>query len=188
MKTNNEIRVFLGIPIGRKIKSTLPVIKSVINCNPNYIKWTPIENIHLTLSFLGNISKNDLPHLIQSVEKKITSNNFQLTITGTGVFPSSKSAKVLWLGISKGIDELISLQIQVEKSIRKFKENYQKITFTPHITIARIRRLHAKIDVLPFLNNVYSPIELDINSICLYESQLFSERAQYTVLNSFPLN
>ena len=188
MKINNEKRVFIGITIGRQIKSILPIVKSAVNCNPIHIKWIPLENIHLTLSFLGNIRVKDIPHLIESLEKKITSNDFQLTITGTGVFPSSKSPKVLWLGISKGIDELISLQFQVEKSIRKFKENYQKITFTPHITIARIRRLHAKIDVLPFLNSVYSPIDLDVNSISMYESKLLPEGAQYTIINTFPLN
>ena len=188
MKINNEKRVFIGIPIGHKVKSILSIVKSAVNCNPNDIKWIPVENIHLTLSFLGNIANKDLPSLIQSVEKKITSNNFHFTITGTGVFPSTKLPKVLWLGISNGIDELTALQFQVGKSMRKFKENYQKITFTPHITIARIRRLHAKIDVLPFLNSVYSPIELNVNSVCLYESQLFSEGTQYTVLNAFPLN
>ena len=51
-----------------------------------------------------------------------------------------------------------------------------------------MQKLSAEIDALPFLNTVYSPIELDINSICLYESKLFPEGAQYTVLNSFPLN
>jgi 2'-5' RNA ligase len=188
LKINNEIRVFLGIPIGRKIKSILPVIKSVVNCNSNYIKWIPVENIHLTLSFLGNISKNNLPHLIQSIKKKITSSNFQLTISGTGVFPSSQSPKVLWLGIGKGVDELISLKYLVEKSIEKYKDNPQEITFTPHISIARIQKFHPKIDVLSFLNSVYSPIELDINSIYLYESQLLPERVRYSVLNAFPLN
>ena len=185
---NSEKRVFIGIPIGHKIKSILPFIKSVFNCNPRLIKWIPSENIHLTLFFLGNVSNKDFPDLIQSVEKKIECNNFQLTITGTGVFPSSNLPKVLWLGIGKGIDELTSLQSQVEKSIRIFKENSQKTTFTPHITIARIRRAYTKIDVLPFLNTVYSPIELDVNSICLYESKLSPEGAQYTVLNAFPIN
>ena len=188
MKFNNEKRVFIGIPIGRNIKSILSIVKSVVNCNPNYIKWIPVENIHLTLSFLVIIANKNLPHLIQSVEKNITSNNFQIRITDTGVFPSSKSPKVLWLDISKGTDELTSLQLKVEKSIRKFNENHLKITYTPHITIARIQKLHGKIDVLPFLNTVYSPIELDVNSIYLYESQLFPEGAKYTVLNTFPLN
>ena len=182
------MRVFIGIPIGRKIKSILPIVKSAVNCNPNYIKWISPENIHLTLSFLGNIRVKDTHHLIESLEKKITSNDFQLTITGTGVFPSSKSPKVLWLGISKVIDGLILLQSQVEESIREFKDNYENNTFTPHISIARIRKLHSKIDVLPFMNSVYSPIELDVNSICLYESKLSPEGTQYTVLHAFPIN
>ena len=188
MKINNEKRVFIGIPLGRKIKSILPIVKSAVNCNPNYIKWITPENIHLTLLFLGNITNKDLSLLIQSIKKKITSNNFELTITGTGVFPSSKLPKVLWLGISKGKDELTSLQNRVEKSVEKIVKNHQGDTFIPHITIARIQRGHRKIDVLPFLNTVYSQIELDVNSICLYESQLFPEGAQYTVLNAFALN
>ena len=119
MKINNEKRVFIGIPVGCKIKSILSIVKSAVNCNPIHIKWIPLENIHLTLSFLGNIANKDLPHLIQSVENNITSNNFQIRITDTGVFPSSKSPKVLWLGISKGLDELTSLQFKVEKFIIK---------------------------------------------------------------------
>jgi len=188
LKINHEKRVFIGIPIGCKIKSILSIVKSSINYNPSHIKWIPAENIHLTLLFLGNISNKDLPHLILSVEKKISSNNFQLTIKGTGVFPSSKSPKVLWLDLGIGVDELTSLQQQIKESVEIFNENYQEITFTPHITIAKIRRLGRKIDVLPFLNTVYSPIELEVNSIYLYESQLSPEGAQYTVLNAFPLN
>ena len=188
MKINNEKRVFIGIPIGHKIKSILPSIKSVFNCNSSPIKWILIENIHLTLFFLGNVSNKDIPYLIQSVEHNIECNNFQLTITGTGVFPSSNLPKVLWLGVCKGIDELTSLHSQVEKSIKIFKENTEETTFKPHITIAKIRRKYTKIDVLPFLNTVYSPIELDVNSICLYESKLSPEGAQYTVINTFPIN
>ena len=188
MKINNEKRVFIGIPIGRKIKFILPIVKSAVNCKPNCIKWIPPENIHLTLLYLGDIRVKDILHLITSLKKQITSNDFQLTITGTGVFPPSKSPKVLWLGISKGIDKLKLLQYQVEKSVRECIDNYENNTFIPHISIARIQKLHGKIDVLPFLSSVYSPIELDVNSICLYESQLSSEGAQYTLLNAFPLN
>jgi len=188
LKINNEKRIFIGIPISGKIKPILPSIKFAIICNPNYIKWIPLENIHLTLSFLGNIRTDDMPNLIESLEKKITSNNFQFAISGAGVFPSSNYPKVLWLGIGKGLDELTSLQRQVENSIRKYIENSQGTIFTPHITIAKIRRLHGKIDVLPFLNTVYSPIELDVNSISLFESQLLPEGVQYSILNTFPLN
>ena len=78
--SNNEKRIFIGIAVSRKIKSILTILKSTVNCNPNHIKWIPAENIHLTLSFLGKIRTNNIPPLIESLEKKISSNNFQITI------------------------------------------------------------------------------------------------------------
>ena len=187
MKISSEKRIFIGLAINRKIKSIHDILKSTINCNHNLVRWIPIENIHLTLSFIGKVENKAISHLIKSLEKKILCNNFQITIEGTGVFPSSKSPKVLWLGIGEGVDELISIQYEVEKSIRKFKENPQKNAFTPHITIARIRRLDGKIDVLPFLNIVYSPIEMEVNSLYMYESKLSPEGVRYLILNMFPL-
>ena len=61
----NEKRVFIGIPIGANIKPVLSVLKSKFTQYSENIKWIPSENIHLTLKFLGNISVNDLPILIQ---------------------------------------------------------------------------------------------------------------------------
>ena len=188
MKINLEKRVFIGIPIGHKIKSILPFLKSTVHCSRDVIIWIPPDNIHLTLCFLGNISDQDIPHISQTLENCITSKYFKIKIESTGVFPSVNFPIILWIGIGKGADELTLLQKEIERSVRKFKEISKKEKFKPHITIARIRRSRLKIDVLPFLNTVYSPIELDINSICLYESILLPEGARYTVLIEFPLN
>ena len=146
------------------------------------------DNIHLTLSFLGDVSINKIPDIVQSVEQYIATSQFQLSISGTGVFPLAKSPKVLWLGIDKGIDALKLLHEQVVRSVTDFKDNYENNTFIPHISIARIRMLHTKIDVLPLLNCVYLPIELEVNSIGMYESKLLPEGAQYSIINTFPLN
>ena len=188
MKINLERRVFIGIPIGDKIKSILPSLKTSIHSSRDIIRWIPPENIHLTLSFLGNISDQDIPNIIQSLKNCNTFKYFKIKIESTGVFPSVNFPKILWTGISNGVDELTSLQTYIEKSVRKYKEINRKEKFIPHITIARIRRSRRKIDVLPFLNTVYSPIELDINSICLYESILLPVGAKYMVLTEFPLN
>ena len=77
---------------------------------------------------------------------------------------------------------------KINKSLKVIIENDPKKTFPPHITIGKIPNNFVKIDVLPFLNTVYSPIELSVNSICLYESKLFPEGAKYRILNEFPLN
>ena len=188
MNKRYQKRVFIGIPAGDQVKSTLPLLKSIIDCNSRHIKWIPFDNIHLTLSFLGDVSINDIPDFIQSVEHNIAISQFQLSISGTGVFPLAKSPRVLWLGIDKGINDLKLLHEQVVRSVNKFKDNYENNIFIPHISIARISRYHRKIAVLPLLNSVYSPIDLEVNSISMYESKLFLEGSQYTIINTFPLN
>ena len=188
MNKRYQKRVFIGIPAGDQVKSTLSLLQPIVDCNSRHIKWIPLDNIHLTLSFLGDVSINKIPDIVQSVEQNIATSQFQLSILGTGVFPLTKSPKVLWLGIDKGIDELKLLHEQVVKSVSEFKDNYENNTFVPHISIARIRRLYRKIDVLPLMNSVYSPIDLDVNSISMYESKLLPEGAQYSIINTFPLN
>ena len=188
MNKINEKRVFIAIPVGAIIKPVLPLLKSKFTRNYENIKWIPSENIHLTLKFVGNISINYIPILIQSLKKNTIQNSFKLVIESTGVFSSSHSPKVLWLGIKRGADGLMSLHTQINKSLEVIIENDLKKIFTPHITIGKIPHNFVKIDVLPFLNTVYSRIELSVNSICLYESKLFSEGAKYRILNEFPLN
>ena len=104
----NEKRVFIGLPIGTIIKPVLSVLKSKFTLNSENIKWIPSEYIHLTLKFLGNISVNDLPILIQSLKKELTQNSFAMAIKSTGVFPSSHSPRALWLGTKRVTEELIS--------------------------------------------------------------------------------
>ena len=77
---------------------------------------------------------------------------------------------------------------KINKSLKVIIGNEPKKIFSPHITIGNILNNFVKIDVLPFLNTVYSPIGLDVNSICLFESQLFQVGAKYRILNEFPLN
>ena len=188
MNKTNAKRVFIAIPIGAVIKPVLPLLKSKFTRNYKNIKWIPSENIHLTLKFVGNISIHYIPILIQSLKKDTIQNSFKLVIESTGVFSSSHSPKVLWLGIKRSDKELKIMYTQINKSLKVIIENGPKKTFTPHITIGKVLNNFVKIDVLPFLNTVYSPIELSVNSICLYENKLFPEGAKYRILNEFPLN
>ena len=188
MKIDLEKRLFVGIHIGFEIKHILPSLKSTIQCSSDILKWIPLNNIHLTLYFLGNTPVKNIPSIIQSLESVSVINHFKLIIEGTGLFPSVSSPKVLWLGIGDGINELSSLHSLVQQSVREFTETYRKTKFTPHITIAKVRRSYPKIDVLPFLNIVYSLIGLNVSSICLYESQLLSEGAKYLLLREYLLN
>ena len=188
MKDKFEKRLFVGIPTGREIHPILPDIQSSLAHNSGQIRWLPSENIHMTLFFLGNVFLFDIPKLTKALDDALNLNHFRTSIFKTGVFPSARHPKIFWLGVSRGTKKLITLHDKVKKTALPFKKGGQKEHFIPHITLGRAKRSYMKIDVLPFLKYVYSPIEFDVNSVALYESQLLSHGAEYKVFTTFPLN
>ena len=188
MKDEFEKRLFIGIPAGREIQPILSDIQSSLAHNSGQIRWLPSENIHMTLFFLGNVFLVDIPKLTKAIDDELNINHFRASIFKTGVFPSAQNPKIFWLGVRRGIKKMMALHEKVKKTAAQFKDCCQKEHFIPHITLGRAERSYRKIDVLPFLKYVYSPRELDVNSVALYESQLLPGRAEYKVLTRFPLN
>ena len=142
----------------------------------------------MTLFFLGNVPIDDIPILTKFLEYAVDLNYFKVTIEQTGVFPSVQYPRILWLGVGNGKKNIFKLHKQIEKVATSFKTDRKSNHFIPHITIGRTVRYYRNIDFLPFLKYVYSPIELDVNSVALYESQLLAEGAEYKVLTKFLLN
>ena len=188
MRNEFKKRLFIGIPAGREIKPILFDIQSSMGHKPGQIRWVPPKNIHMTLFFLGNVCLDDIPKLTEVLENLVDLNHFRASIEKTGVFPSNQNPKIFWLGVGRGRRKMISLHEKVKKAVSLFKEGKKEENFIPHISIGRVARSYGKIDVLPFLEYVYSPRELDVNSVALYESQLLAEGGEYKVLTRFPLN
>ena len=183
-----EKRLFIGIPVSRKILPKLRDIQSSIVHIPGQIRWVPPEKFHMTLSFLGNVPFDDIPKLITDLENVLDYNHFSTSIEKTGVFPLAQFPKILWLGVGNGSQKLGELHEKIKKTAVSFMASKKKGRFIPHITIGRATRSYRKSAVLPFLKYVYSPIELDVNSVALYSSQLLPEGAEYKVLTEFALN
>ena len=114
---NINKRIFVAIKIGRKIKSIYSPELFSKKYNSKFIKWIPIENIHLTLSFIGNIKDTDLINIIELLEQNISIYTFKINVEGVGIFQLNKSGKILWLGISNGREKLKKLNKQINQYI-----------------------------------------------------------------------
>ena len=89
--------------------------------NSGQIRWGSPNNIHMTISFLGNILLDNIPQLTQSIEKVLNLDHFKVSIKKTGVFPSIQLPKILWLGVGNDLQILTKLHAQVEKAVTLFK-------------------------------------------------------------------
>ena len=185
----NASRIFVGLKLSGYFVDTIPMIKSTIDDKKNLISWVSGKNLHLTLSFLGESSENQIEDLKMNLNEISESNSFEMIVNGTGAFPSLESPKILWLDIQKGNKELISLQLEIQKLVTSFKQNSKKENFIPHITIGRIKNMNKNInlDLSTFSNAVYSDVRIPVKTIYLFKSQLVDSSVEYSVISQYSL-
>ena len=183
-------RIFVGIDLSRKFSQLISMLKTTVGELEGGVKWISGKNLHLTLSFLGNVDDSKIDSLISDLQEVKELPKFILSVNGTGTFPNSESPKVFWLGIEEGYDELSDSQSIIYELSCEYKETQREEIFVPHITIGRIKpgKKSTKYNVTTFLNAVYSPIEIPINIVNLYESRLTPDGPRYKILAEFPLS
>ena len=153
------------------------------------VRWTPIESIHLTVKFLGEIEPSVLPLLADGVRRAVANSGvFSLRLHGLGAFPSLRSPNILWCGVQGDIERLQALQQAVESACAQLGFASEQRPFRPHLTLGRIR---SRRNLRPLLNciRINSPLECvaAIERINVYQSSLSPRGAIHKILESFPL-
>ena len=103
------------------------------------IRWTKLEQFHLTLNFLGDVDPDSLDELAVALTRScVNVPPFKLALSSPGSFPSLKRPRVLWLGITGDLTRLAELQAAVDRMCSRFGSHRKRDRFHPHLTLARI--------------------------------------------------
>lgn len=187
------LRAFIAIEVQQSIQEA--IFKLTSKLRRDYptpgIRWVSINNIHLTLKFLGEVPSQKLDILIQSLDFEIKQlEPFSIPFSETGVFPNVRRPRIIWIGL-KYLPELVNLISIIESSSSKLGHPKEERPFSPHITLGRIGEsfpvaLHQKL--LPELSvvDITSIDPVLINSIKVFKSDLKPKGPEYTVIRSFP--
>ena len=180
------VRCFIAVEV--RNNTTLDNIKKVqkhLNQLPIRIKIVKLENMHLTLKFLGEITEKQIQE-IQEILHKIKFSRFKFRLYGVGVFPNPNRPRVLWLGITDGKQNLSILANQVDHLLQKVGFQSEKRDFTPHLTIARIK--NGVSISLKELISTYKYMDfgvISVSSIKLKRSSLTPEGPIYTTIDEW---
>ena len=104
------------------------------------LTWVPPSRVHVTLHFFGELQPRDIDHVGQALGEAIPGPPFDLRLGGGGVFPPSGRPRVLWVGFAEGADSLARLHAWIEPRIAGVGQPDRHAAFTPHVTVARVRR------------------------------------------------
>ena len=104
------------------------------------MSWVAPENFHVTVKFLGSVEDTRVQSVIDALHTAVQGHApFDLEVGGLGAFPSATRARVLWAGITGGIDPLAALAASVEDALAGLGFPREDRAFSPHITLARVR-------------------------------------------------
>jgi RNA 2',3'-cyclic 3'-phosphodiesterase len=185
----NEIRSFIAIELPTEVREQIDILRDKLKNNVHVPgSWVKTENIHLTLKFLGNVPENRISKMgdiLIDISRNTAS--FYIELDALGAFPTIRHPRILWIGLSGDIPELLSLQKNIDKTLNDIGFPLENRPFSPHLTLCRIKE-----DLSPVLcnslNNAFSTISVEnkirfqVNEFILFKSQLTPSGSIYSRL------
>lgn len=183
------MRGFFSITLSEELRGTLACFQTGISNDFPSLRWVRKGAFHLTLRFLGEISRE----FAETVGKACSSRPapiapFAIEMVGSGWFPEKGPPRILWIGVGKGADGLKCLFRHLEEILAELGFPAERRNFSPHLTLGRVRGRGDRIqraDLEPFRSRRWG--RFLVQDYQLMESHLATGGARYSVVQRFPL-
>lgn len=183
------IRTFIAVSLASELASGVEeIIRRLQGLQRQGVKWSGRETLHFTLAFLGPVAEDALPRVIDiGRQAAAESEAFALRLGGLGAFPPRGAARVLWLGVARGADEMVRLQERLAAGLRRGGWPAEERPFVPHLTLGRVRE-GARLErmLLEQDTSGLQAREQTVSSLQVMRSDLSSAGPRYTLLAACP--
>jgi len=131
--------LFISIPISVEISALLEGVREIDPHN-KHIRWTPAENYHVTLLYVGRVDRAILPEMqiaLSNIVKELSS--FELSFENFVFIPANTHPKMLWAQFVEN-DDFNTCSNQICEALRPLihvESRFKKLI--AHILLARIK-------------------------------------------------
>ena len=184
------MRLFVSIDLPDDLADEVAAVQDQF-ADASGLNLTDPEQAHVTLKFLGDVNKGQLPRVKNALRRAVSDAGvepFEATFEGLGVFPSLGYINVVWLGVSDGSERMTRLHEAIEKQVTRLGFDPEDHDFTPHVTIGRMEHAGGKETVQEAVENRDPTVgSTDVTEIRLTESVTTDEGPRYETVESFAL-
>jgi 2'-5' RNA ligase len=132
---NGMTRAFIAVDIPSGIKDSIINVAKRIGADG--IKAVGIEQIHITLFFLGYMSLGQIEE-VKGILSRLSYGRFGVSLCGVGSF-SAERPRVIFARINNGAKELNDIYELLSPMLSKVAKLEER-GFSPHVTLARLKR------------------------------------------------
>ncbi len=174
-------RLFISILLPLDLKKKL-IYQAQKNYRYNCIRWIALDNLHLTLNFLGNVKVSELKDLCEEIKYSLEkTKSFEIEFNSIGFGPTKENIKMIWAKTKASV-EALKLNKKLNQALDiKVKKN----KFIPHVTLARIKKgsFLGKVEK----NEIQIEGLMEVNEIHLMESKVEKGSRYYYKVATFKL-
>ncbi|AJD91831.1 hypothetical protein JMA_25140 [Jeotgalibacillus malaysiensis] len=176
-----ENHYFIACTLSDQTKEVLHNVRQSYLHEDRFKKIPHKSDLHLTLSFLGSVSDDQLKIVTEAIDKRMKAYQpFSLTYSHLDTFGKEETPRVWWAGPEPS-DELQALYESIQDAVRLIHKD-EKRPFRPHVTLAKKWKGEpAHIYIGPI-----DPVIETIEKISIYEIHP-GRSPMYTVYQSFQL-
>ena len=162
------MRTFIAIELEEEVKDHLAEVQAETQKLCRRGNFTPKDNFHLTLHFLGEIEEDVIEYLQDAMYETARRNRpFTLTLDKIGFFPRGNKG-IMWAGLERST-HLQRLFSTLEKSLEQQGFARERKGLSPHITLGREVEPHRSfVDVQK--STKIEPMKVSVRRISLMES------------------
>jgi 2'-5' RNA ligase len=172
--------LFVAIELPESIKRHLALMQNALRDSIR-ASWLPMDQMHLTLKFLGETPDQDLPKLIAALKSVQMNEPVEMQVDGTVCFPTHGPPRIVAASLRDLSGELGDLQSRIDQACHVVGFPLEVRRFTPHITLARVKDRQPRPSPVPAASPTFNSSEF-----VLYESRLDHRGPKYTRLAHFP--
>ena len=168
------MRLFIAINFNDDTRSKLIRIRGELSKKSSYGSFSPDENMHLTLVFIGECDHRQA-EIVKSVMDSVSFPAFDLTIDSVGLF-KRPGGDIWWVGTAEH-KSLMKLQSELTYRLIQNGFDIEKRKYSPHITLGRrveTRETPWKIE----------PFSEKTTAVELMKSERLNGRMVYTAIHS----
>ncbi len=181
------MRLFIALNLPKKERQRIERAAQPLREDDPPVRWEPIDNLHVTLKFLGQVRAERVPGIQDAMERVAgATQSFAIDLGGFGAFPTIRRPRTLWLGVDAS-PALRCLKQDLEWALGDCGFDAETRAFHPHITLGRADdrggagAFRGMDDIAAGMSFTGS---IPVRSLDLMESKLAKSGARYTLLSS----
>ncbi|KAA0124151.1 RNA 2',3'-cyclic phosphodiesterase [Methylobacterium sp. P1-11] len=175
-------RLFTGLAVPQAVAGALRAWQGGL---PG-ARWIEPGDFHVTLRFLGDVEAPVADDVVEALSEMRARPALTVTLDGLGLFGGDKP-RALYASVVAA-PALMDLQAEQERLVRRAGLEPERRKFTPHVTLARLRRDATPEATAMYLSQapVFVPLSFDVGRVTLFSARESTGGGPYVAEAEFP--